>query len=103
MAEAGDWGVVGEHLDGSAIVVFWDAEGQAAMAHWPELDGQIIRFRATADGIVDEQTGSTWSVAGEAIDGPLASRRLTSVPEAYVAFWFAWAAFHPQADLWQSR
>jgi hypothetical protein len=105
LAEAGDWGVVRENLDGDGdeIVVFWDAEAQAAMAHWPLLDGQILQFTATADGIVDEQTGSTWSVTGEAIDGPLASKRLPSVPEAYVAYWFAWAAFHPRADLWQLR
>jgi len=103
LAEAGDWGVVREDLDGSEIVVFWDADGQAAMAHWPQLDGQILQFRATATGIVDEQTGSTWSVTGEAVDGPMASKRLRSVPEAYVAYWFAWAAFHPRAHLWHSR
>jgi len=103
MAEAGNWGVVNEDLSEERIVVFWDAEGQAAMAYLPGLDGQILRFRATADGIVDEQTGSTWSVAGEATDGPLASRHLTSVPDAYVAFWFSWAAFHPQTDIWKAR
>lgn len=106
LAEAGDWGVVESDLenpDYQAVVVFWDGKGEAAMAHSSVLDGEILRFLATADGIVDEQTGSRWSVDGEAIDGPLASKRLTSVPEAYVAFWFAWAAFHPEADLWQAR
>ncbi len=102
LAEAGRWGVAREDLEEGAVVVFWDGEGQAAMAHRPVLDGRILSFRATDQGIVDEQTGSSWNVEGLAVDGPLASKKLKPVPEAYVAFWFAWAAFHPRAALWEA-
>lgn len=49
-----------------------------------------------ADGDVivrDRETGSTWSgLSGEAIDGPLAGRRLQQLPTFY-AFWFSWTDF----------
>jgi hypothetical protein len=40
-----------------------------------------------------------WGVHGVAVEGPLAGRQIEPVPEAYVAFWFAWAAFHPETLL----
>jgi hypothetical protein len=50
--------------------------------------------------IVDDETGSVWSVEGRAIEGPRAGERLTPVSEAYVAFWFAWASFQPETTIW---
>jgi len=38
--------------------------------------------------------------AAAAGSGPLRGQRLEPVAEAYVAFWFAWAAFHRQTTLW---
>ena len=96
----GSTAVVDAGLAGSAVVVFWNGEAQAAMAYRPSLDGEPLTFRATPDGILDDETGSVWRITGEAVAGPLTGRRLTPVAEAYVAYWFAWAAFHPEASLW---
>jgi hypothetical protein len=94
---------VHETVDGREVVVFWDARREAAMAFIPELDdGTYLAFSGTS-GIVDGRTGSTWTVNGEAVEGPLAGHRLEPVAEAYVAFWFAWAAFHPDTELWEVR
>lgn len=61
-----------------------------------QLGDQILSFSVDENGnIVDDQTGSTWSLFGEAIDGQLAGsqlRQLIAAPH----FWFAWAAFHPE-------
>jgi hypothetical protein len=103
LAKTGRWGVVHDDFLGDGLVVFWDGEGEAAAAHRTLVDGQILRFLATATGIIDEDTGSTWNVGGEAVDGPLTGKKLRPIPEAFVAFWFAWAAFQDQADLWLSR
>ena len=62
------------------------------------LDGDELTFRAVDDGLVDEQTGSTWNVLGEATDGPLAGRRLEPIPHVDT-FWFAWAAFQPDTTI----
>jgi hypothetical protein len=83
-------------------VVFWDAPRQTAMAFLPELDGSPLTFTSTRAAITDEETGSEWRVDGLAVSGPLAGRRLEPVPEAYVAFWFAWASFQPDAELWEA-
>ncbi|MFB6240203.1 MAG: DUF3179 domain-containing (seleno)protein, partial [Gemmatimonadota bacterium] len=55
----------------------------------------------TLDGreIVDRGTGSTWTLDGRAVDGPLEGARLEPVREAYVAFWFAWALFQPETEI----
>ena len=84
---------------GEAAVVLWDRTRFAAVAVRPVARGQRLSFRAKEDAIVDNETGSHWSVAGEATEGPLAGERLAIIPEAYVAFWLAWAAFHPGTEL----
>jgi hypothetical protein len=76
-------------------VVLWDEAGQAAMAYQRDLDGQTLGFEVAGGHVVDRETGSTWRVDGLAVAGPLEGRRLTPIAEAYVAYWFAWAAFHP--------
>jgi len=50
--------------------------------------------------IIDTETESVWQVDGLAVGGPLAGSRLTPIDEAYVSFWFAWAAFQPQTEIW---
>ena len=81
-------------------VVFWDDARQAAAAYAPNANGQALTFRVEGADLVDNQTNSRWTVDGRAVSGALAGQRLTQVAENYVAYWFAWAAFHPQARLW---
>ncbi|MEX0692036.1 MAG: DUF3179 domain-containing protein [Gemmatimonadales bacterium] len=85
---------------GQSYVVFWDRAAQAAIAVRPQVDGQSLTFTITDGSITDRQTGSVWDVMGVAQGGPLTGRRLPLVPEAYVAFWFAWSLFEPDAALW---
>lgn len=83
--------------DGREIVVFWDGEAQAAAAYEAAVGVNPASFTATQEGFVDSETGSVWGVDGSVVSGPLAetTRRLRPIAEAYVAFWGAWAAFHP--------
>lgn len=84
-------------------VVFWDGPGEAAMAYSRTLeDGSELTFQAVDGEIRDNETFSVWNVEGLAVSGPMAGTRLEPVPEAYVAYWFAWAAFHPGTDLWEA-
>lgn len=94
--------VVQTRVSGRPIIVFWDRAKQGAMAFEPTLDGQRRTFAVRDDVIVDTETGSTWRLDGVADSGPLTSKQLEPVPEAYVAFWFAWAAFHPDTAIWTS-
>lgn len=66
----------------------------------PRAGGQRLTFQtgATADLFVDDQTGTSWNILGEAVEGPLAGRRLSPVGHVDT-FWFAWAAFRPSTEL----
>ena len=65
-----------------------------------ELDGQKLTFRAEGDKFVDNETGSTWSLLGQAIEGPSAGQQLTPIVHAN-HLWFAWAAFKPDTLIYQ--
>ncbi|MEL6982248.1 MAG: DUF3179 domain-containing (seleno)protein, partial [Actinomycetota bacterium] len=42
----------------------------------------------------DGETGSTWNVLGQALEGPLAGEELTQAAHLDT-FWFAWATYRP--------
>ena len=60
----------------------------------PVVDGDRLTFTVEGDAIVDEETGSKWSIVGEALEGPLEGTKLTPVVHGN-HFWFAWAGFNP--------
>jgi hypothetical protein len=65
----------------------------------PRLDGRTLAFTAAGPTeFRDRETGSRWTLAGQATDGPLKGRSLTPLPHQD-AFWFAWAAFQPDTEL----
>lgn len=86
-------------FDGRPAAVFWDGQRVAAVAVRPVADGRALSFGVEDGWIVDAETGSRWSVRGRAESGPLAGQELPLIAEAYVAFWQAWAAFHPGTEL----
>ena len=95
--------VVHSVADGEGIVVFWDRGSKAAVAFRNAFEGQALTFEVEEGRYLDVETGSEWSVEGHAISGSLQGQRLVQVPEAYVSFWFAWAAFVPDTDLWLAQ
>ncbi len=70
------------------------------MAYQVPLDLAAQTFEVRGGQIFDAETGSQWRIDGRAVAGPLHGRRLQPVRNAYVAFWFAWAAFQPETHLW---
>ena len=67
----------------------------------PVVDGDKLTFAVEGDQFVDEETGSTWNVTGEATDGPLAGTRLEQINHLDT-FWFAWATYRPGTELVES-
>jgi hypothetical protein len=101
--------VVQDTFGGRPIAVFWQTgtvsaldaadipesrDVGAAAAYVPKVDGRELTFVVRDGAIVDEETGSTWSIAGRAIEGPLRDAQL-EVALAMDSFWFDWAAFYP--------
>ncbi|MFQ5966214.1 MAG: DUF3179 domain-containing protein [Acidimicrobiia bacterium] len=103
-------GVVNDELAGTPVTVWWADTGAAdnfdaaqpgggrvigtGIALLPTVGDQVLTFSANGDGtFIDAKTGSTWTLFGEAVDGPLAGTQLETALHQN-EFWFAWAAFN---------
>jgi hypothetical protein len=65
----------------------------------PRVGGRTLSFSPVGRSeFRDRQTGSRWTLAGLAVEGPLEGTRLQALPHQD-AFWFAWAAFQPDTEL----
>jgi len=74
--------------DSTCAAPFRDRAGRAgprvgaAAAFRRDLDGRHLTFRSDERGVFDRETGSRWNALGEAVEGPLAGRRLAPFPHA---------------------
>lgn len=117
MPQLAEVGVVNDSVGGEPIVVLWapgtvSGLGAPTVAGGEEVGTAVVYSRQLADGTVlefetaqeagmrDTQTGSTWSLDGEAVDGAMAGERLDPVSSDQ-PFWFAWAIFRPDSSIWQ--
>jgi hypothetical protein len=106
--------VVNETVAGTPLVVFWKAGAASALDRSEisrgrdvgqtavfdrRLDGRVLTFRAVRGGFRDRETGSGWTLSGRAVDGPLRGKQLRAIPHGN-HFWFAWAVFRPDTELW---
>lgn len=89
--------VIERTVGNEQMVVFWSREARAAMAFKTSAS-----FAVEGGRIVDEATGSAWTIEGRAVRGPRTGEALEPVEEAYTAFWFAWAVFQPGTTIWTS-
>jgi hypothetical protein len=99
--------VVNDAVGGEPVVVFYEPSTDVAMAYRRRTDDRVRNFRPvstssdpTAALASDVDTGSTWSVLGRCVHGPLAGHQLQPVVFSFDRpFWFAWAAYHPETRL----
>jgi hypothetical protein len=83
-------------LDQASIADSRDVGTAAAFDR--RVDGRPLSFERRGGGLVDNQTGSRWNLAGRAVAGALAGSRLRPVRHDQ-QFWFALAAFVPDARI----
>ena len=84
---------------GGPVISISDDIGSTAVFN-AVLDGEKLTFTAEGDVFTDAETGSTWNILGEAIDGPMTGERLTKIVHGD-HFWFAWGAFKPDTLIYQ--
>ena len=104
----GEQPVVHDLVGGKDVVIFFEQTGRSALdeasiergrvvgtgtAWEPVVDGQQLSFEWRDGMIRDQQTGSSWNITGQAIEGELAGTQLEPVIHAN-HFWFAWAALN---------
>lgn len=100
LEQAGQRMVIDITFDGEPAVVLWDADGRTARAYRPVVDGQPLDLEVEGLLFRDQETGSVWHVDGVARVGALKGKSLEPIESGYIAYWGAWAAFHPQSELW---
>ena len=66
-----------------------------------EVEGKILTFTAGTDGFEDQETGTLWSLLGQAVAGPLEGAQLERIVSGE-HFWFSWVAFKPETEVWSS-
>ena len=107
--------VINDEVAGTPIVVFFQSGVASALGDYvidnardigtagmyeSTLEDKVLLFATNRDGTFrDEATQSTWNGYGEAIDGELAGSQLRWI-NAFPHFWFAWAAFHPETEVY---
>jgi hypothetical protein len=105
---------VNASVGGEAVAVFWKKGTNSALGN-PDIAagkdvgsaagfsrrvaGRTLTFESRAGRIEDIQTESKWSLFGRALSGRLKGQRLEPL-DAIDSFWFDWAAFHPDTEIW---
>ncbi len=96
-------GVVNDAMGTLPVVIV--AHGTLEAAGFERrLDGRVLTFRASPDppgAMLDEETGSRWSIEGEALAGPLRTKRLAPL-DGYSVEWHVWSAYNPRAEVFAS-
>ena len=108
---------INDQINDRAVLVVYDSVNEMAMSFDRKLrflnkkgkwKTKKFAFGVTDDGdggiaLRDRQTGTIWNLQGEPVAGELVGKidggSLKRIPEAYTAFWFAWAAFHRGTEI----
>ena len=104
--------VVNDVFDGADIVAVFDATTNSsfntydrtreiagsAAAYSRVVDGKALTFEIRSEGLVDIETGSTWTPSGRAVSGPLIGEQLIPVAHGN-HFWFAVVLFFPETEI----
>jgi hypothetical protein len=113
-AVSGDEGkATAAKVGGDELVIFWKPGQASALddvtiaggmdvgsvgVFQARAEGQQLSFEHNGVSFVDRETGSSWTITGEAVAGPLAGVQLERIPHLDT-FWFAWSTYQPDTEL----
>lgn len=84
------------------MIVAGNTDQNWAVAYESKLvDGTELTFTPVQNDlpvIMEDQLGNRWDVLGQAVSGPNHGASLPKL-DAYIGYWFAWAAFYEGIDL----
>ena len=107
--------VINDNIDGTQIVVFHIDGATSALdarnisnsredgstgVFKRKAGDKILTFEYRSGQIVDRETGSSWTITGKAVDGPLKGEQLQPVTYGDY-FAFAWLVFTPDTSIYQ--
>ena len=88
-----------DNLAGTPLVLIVGDDGRSVRAFERVVDGRELQLFARPGGpplrLVDAETGSEWTFAGEAVGGPLAGKKMKKV-FVLLDYWFDWKTYNPE-------
>lgn len=93
-------GIVVDRIGDRPVVIV--ARGMFEMAAYDRrLGDRVLDFEPSgdeSDRFRDVETGSSWTIEGTAVEGPLAGSRLTPL-DGYSGEWHVWSEYHPDSTI----
>ena len=90
-------GVLNDQV-GSVPVLLIHSAGDTTTVFSRLVGRRTLTFHAAKPGVVDSETGSTWTPYGECIAGKLKGEKLETITPS-PTFWFSWAEFYPDTQV----
>jgi hypothetical protein len=93
--------VVNDVVNGKSLIVAGSTDLNFAVSFERDFDGTTLKFIPVQDElpvIMMDTDGTRWDIFGNAVSGPGKGMKLTPT-KSFIAYWFAWAAFYPGADI----
>ncbi|MFQ6136958.1 MAG: DUF3179 domain-containing protein [Candidatus Hydrothermarchaeales archaeon] len=97
-AEIAKVGILNDRFAGRDILVVQDPESKLIRVFERRLNGWVLNFELKDGRLLDKETESQWNFEGESTSGTNSGKRLNKV-DALEIYWFAWAAYHPETEL----
>lgn len=101
--QAGERACFQDELAQEPVAVFWYQPTHSAVAFSRNLEGRTLTLRADSVSpetapFKDKETGTRWTLAGRAVDGPLKGKELTWI-KSIQCHWYAWVHEYPETAL----
>jgi len=94
--------VVNDKVNGLPVVMAGSQIRNFAVIYKRTLpDGTLLSFEPRQNSlpaVMVDNEGTIWDVFGNGISGPRAGQQLAAT-RSFIAYWFAWAAFYPDAEI----
>lgn len=95
--------LVNDFFNGKDVVVATNEAKDFAVAFDKDLDGTTLEFSPTSEplpAVMQDNEGTVWDVFGRGLSGPRQGEQLSTFTQ-FIGYWFAWAAFYPDIELYQ--
>lgn len=96
--------VVNDSVFGKNIALIGSMQDNFIIAFETTLNGTSLQLQPVSNklpAVVKDENGNLFDVFGYCIEGALKGTQLKAV-DGFVAYWFAWAAFYPEVEVYKN-
>lgn len=94
--------IIQSTVGGTPVLVVQDEERDRFLAFNRSVRGSVLSFTLLNGTLHDTGTGTTWSMDGEAVAGPMTGTALQRL-QLTRSYWYTWKLFHPETQLYRSQ